>query len=85
MTDAQKLEASKKMDMAKADDKTKAECKKLMAAKKSVFRCPSKTDQMARFFSSCHSGDRLPRWNRGTLARTGPGHDRHILQQRRVL
>lgn len=33
MTDAQKLEACKKMDPAKADDKMKAECKKLTEKK----------------------------------------------------
>jgi len=33
MTDAQKLEACKKMDMTKADEKAKAECKKLMEKK----------------------------------------------------
>ena len=34
MTDEQKLEACKKMDEDKADDKMKAECKKLMEPKK---------------------------------------------------
>jgi len=33
MTDAQKMEACKKMDPAKADDKMKAECKKMMEKK----------------------------------------------------
>jgi hypothetical protein len=33
MTDAQKMEACKKMDESKADDKMKEECKKLMEKK----------------------------------------------------
>lgn len=33
MTDAQKMEACKKMDESKADEKMKAECKKLMEKK----------------------------------------------------
>jgi hypothetical protein len=33
MTDAQKMEACKTMDPAKADDKMKAECKKMMEKK----------------------------------------------------
>ncbi|MFT5934203.1 MAG: hypothetical protein ACI9M6_001251 [Hydrogenophaga sp.] len=33
MTDAQKMEACKNMDPAKADDKMKAECKKMMEKK----------------------------------------------------
>jgi hypothetical protein len=34
MKDDEKIEACKKMDPAKADDKMKAECKKLMEPKK---------------------------------------------------